>query len=111
VSYTSTLLHIYTLVFNGVHMYVHASVCTLHKLANLWSIHRCCCLCLQAATTGDYASLLSAAPVIAVTASSTLEQVMEVSRCMVVLLHSLLLPWFVFGCSEGGRKPDTSATQ
>ena len=33
-------------------------------------------MCLQAATTGDYASLLSAAPVIAVTASSTLEQVM-----------------------------------
>jgi len=31
----------------------------------------------EAATTGDYASLLSAAPVIAVTASSTLEQVME----------------------------------
>lgn len=32
----------------------------------------------QAATTGDFAGLLSAAPVVAVTAGSTLEQVIEI---------------------------------
>lgn len=83
-SCTGTLLHICTMVFNGVHMFVHASVVALHKLAKLWSIHRRCCFYLQAATTGDYASLLSAAPVIAVTASTTLEQVMEVRCCAVI---------------------------
>lgn len=50
--------------------------------------HRCCCCCVlpaalflftpQAATSGDFAGLLSAAPVVAVTAATTLEQVIEI---------------------------------
>lgn len=57
-------------------MSVDPSLCYIHLIfatccAGVW------CPCLQAAAAGNWAGLLSGAPVVAVTGSSTLEAVLE----------------------------------